>query len=102
MIPALVSTRIGLTNPNSTIDAAICATCLGECVRAFFAYNTSRSVGQISMRRASASAGMMLLMDWWAANRQLVAHTWPPTRLMRQVEALGHRPGQGATWRAGA
>jgi hypothetical protein len=36
------------------MDAAIWATCSGECVRAFFAYGTNRSVGQISMRRAIA------------------------------------------------
>jgi len=54
MVPGLVSTRVGLTNPNSTMDAAICATCSGECVRAFFAYGTRRSVGQISIRRAKA------------------------------------------------
>ena len=36
------------------MDAAICATCSGECVRAFLAYGTSRSVGQISMCRAIA------------------------------------------------
>src|SRR5260370_36598677 len=42
-------TRIGFTNPNSTMDAAICATCSGECVLAFLAKGTSRSVGQISM-----------------------------------------------------
>ena len=40
--------------PNSTMDAAICAICSAECVRAFLAYGTSRSVGQISMRRAIA------------------------------------------------
>ena len=54
MIPSMESTRIGFTKPNSTMDAAICATCSGECVRAFLAYGTSRSVGQISMRRAIA------------------------------------------------
>ena len=32
--------------PNSTIDAAICAICSAECVRAFLAYGTSRSVGR--------------------------------------------------------
>ena len=36
------------------MDAAICAICSAECVRAFLAYGTSRSVGQISMRRAIA------------------------------------------------
>src|SRR6266545_137602 len=58
MIPFMESTRIGFTNPNSTMDAAICATCSRECVRAFLAYGTSRSVGQISIRRAIA--GVML------------------------------------------
>src|SRR5208283_1132009 len=43
-----------LVKPNSKIDAAICAICSAECVRAFLAYGTSRSVGQISMRRAIA------------------------------------------------
>ena len=56
MIPALLSTRIGALKPNSAMDAAICATCSGECVRAFFAYGTSRSVGHSSMRRAIAGA----------------------------------------------
>ena len=51
MIPSMESTRIGFTNPNSTMDAAICATCSAEWVRAFLTYGTSRSVGQISMRR---------------------------------------------------
>jgi len=36
------------------MDAAICAICSAECVRAFLAYGTSRSVGQISIRRAIA------------------------------------------------
>ncbi len=36
------------------MDAAICATCSEECVRAFLAYGTKRSVGQISMSRAIA------------------------------------------------
>lgn len=64
MIPALVSTRIGLTKPNSTMEAAICATCSGECVRAFFAYGTSWSVGQISMRRAIAGEmGVVIQKD---------------------------------------
>src|ERR1035438_8948353 len=78
MIPSIESTRIGLVKPNSKMDAAICAICSAECVRAFLAYGTSRSdsadraicsaecvraflaygtsrsVGQISMRRAIA------------------------------------------------
>ena len=37
------------------MDAAICATCSGECVRAFLAYGTQPvGAGQISMRRAMA------------------------------------------------
>ena len=75
MIPALESTRIGLTNPNSTMDAAICATCSGECVRAFLAYGTSRSVGQISMRRAIA--GVMVA---GSVDMSLVARRCPPFR----------------------
>ena len=59
MIPPLLSTRIGLTNPNSTILAAICATCSGECVRAFRAFGRRRSVGQCSMCRAIA--GVMVV-----------------------------------------
>ena len=35
MMPALVSTRIGLLNPNSAMLAAICATCASECVLGF-------------------------------------------------------------------
>src|ERR1035438_5891430 len=54
MIPSIESTRIGLVKPNSKMDAAICAICSAECVRAFLAYGTSRSAGQISMRRAIA------------------------------------------------
>src|SRR5208283_2603585 len=54
MIPSIESTRIGLVKPNSKMDAAICAICSAECVRAFLAYGTKRSVGQISMRRAIA------------------------------------------------
>src|ERR1022692_3045103 len=56
MIPAWESTRIGALKPNSTIDAAICATCSGEWVRAFLAYGTRRSTGQISIRLAIAGA----------------------------------------------
>jgi hypothetical protein len=40
------------------MDARIRATCSAECVRAFLAYGTSRSVGQISMR--GAIAGVMV------------------------------------------
>jgi hypothetical protein len=47
---------MGFVKPNSMIDAAICAICSGECVRAFLAYGTNRSIGQISMRRAIAGA----------------------------------------------
>lgn len=54
MIPAFESTRIGLTKPNSRMDAAIWATCSDECVRAFLAYGTSRSVGHNSIRCAIA------------------------------------------------
>ena len=49
MMPALVSTRIGLLNPNSAMLAAICATCASECVRGLRAYGMSRSSGQSSM-----------------------------------------------------
>jgi hypothetical protein len=31
------STRTGFTKPNSAMEAAICVTCEGECVRAFSA-----------------------------------------------------------------
>ena len=62
-------------NPNSTMDAAICATCSGEWVRAFLAYGTSRAVGQISMRRAMA--GVMVA---GSVDMSLLARGWPPFR----------------------
>jgi hypothetical protein len=37
MMPFSPSTRTGFVQPNSRIDAAICATCASEWVRAFFA-----------------------------------------------------------------
>jgi hypothetical protein len=41
--PRSPSTRIGLVKPNSRIEAAICATCASEWVRAFRAYGISSS-----------------------------------------------------------
>jgi hypothetical protein len=49
MMPALVSTRIGLLNPNSAMLAAICATCASEWVRGFRAYGISFSRAQCSI-----------------------------------------------------
>ena len=44
--------------------AAICATCSGEWVRAFFAYGTSRSVGHSSIRRAMAGLSAVDMLIW--------------------------------------
>src|SRR5580704_1813530 len=49
MIPALVSTRIGLLKPNSSMLAAICATCVSECVLGFRAQGVSFSMSHNSM-----------------------------------------------------
>jgi hypothetical protein len=54
MIPALVSTRIGLLNPNSAMLAAIWAICASECVRGFFAQGINLSISHISMCFATA------------------------------------------------
>ena len=59
------------------MDAAICATCSGECVRAFLPYGTSRSVGQISMRRAIAGVIWVVLMFW---GRKLISEPVPARR----------------------
>jgi len=54
MMPALVSTRIGLLKPKATMLAAICATCASECVRALRPYGTSFATGHSSIRLAMA------------------------------------------------
>ena len=51
MIPSVESTRIGFTKPNSTMDAAICATCSGECVRAFLDLAGARGTDPDPIRR---------------------------------------------------
>ena len=52
MMPDSVSTRIGLLKPNSAMLAAICETCVSECVRGFRAYGMSLSSDQCSIRLA--------------------------------------------------
>jgi len=55
-MPPCSSTRTGLVQPNSTIDAAIWSTCTSECVRGLRSYGRSRSIGQSSIRSASATS----------------------------------------------
>ena len=40
---------MGLTKPNAWMEAAICATCSGVCVRGFVLLGISRSAGQRSI-----------------------------------------------------
>jgi hypothetical protein len=46
MMPFLPSTRIGLVQPNSRMEAAISATCRSEWVRAFLANGISPATGR--------------------------------------------------------
>ena len=56
-MPAFSSTRIGLVQPNSTIEAAIWSTCASLCVRGLRSYGRRRSIGHSSIRSASATRG---------------------------------------------
>ena len=52
--------KIGFTKPNSVMDAAICATCVSECVRAFLAYGISSSTDTCSIFKSLDFASVMV------------------------------------------
>src|ERR1051325_5944735 len=58
MMPAFVSTKMGLLKPNSSMLEAISATCASECVLGFVEYGMSLSMGQCSIRWAVGGAGI--------------------------------------------
>ena len=60
MMPPCSSTSTGLVQPNSTIDAAIWATCASQWVRGLRSYGCRRSIGHSSIRSASATSPVAL------------------------------------------
>jgi hypothetical protein len=73
------------------MEAAICATCSGEWVLAFLAYGTSRSIGQISMRRAIAGVMVAGSVDIGLRTPRNAQPYAPGCPVSRRLARLVHR-----------